>query len=84
MLRGKLGDNEGAIEDYNQAIKYKSNYAVPYYNRGIVRDDLKQYEEAIADYTQAIKYKPKYANAYYNRAVARRKVRKRSRSNPRL
>ena len=43
--------------DYNQAID----------NRGIVKDDLKQYNEAIKDYNQAIELNPQNAEAYSNR-----------------
>ena len=70
LLVEKSGKDREVIHDYNQAIKYKSNYAVAYNNRGVVRNQLKDYRQAIADYTKAIKYKPDYANAYYNRGIA--------------
>ena len=73
------GDYQGAIEDYNQAIKLDPDYAIPYHNRGLARYNLKDYEEAIskrsaprcADYNQAIRLKPDFPLAYKNRGNAR-------------
>jgi Tfp pilus assembly protein PilF len=60
------GDNQGAIADYNQAIKLKPDFAGAYNNRGLSKYYLKDNQGAIADYNQAIKLKSDYANAYYN------------------
>ncbi|GEM_PF-3550369 len=40
------GDREEAIADYSQAIKLNPDDANAYYNRGIDRDDLKDYQGA--------------------------------------
>ncbi|WP_137669243.1 tetratricopeptide repeat-containing S1 family peptidase, partial [Sphaerospermopsis reniformis] len=40
VIRDELGDKQGAIDDYNQAIKINPNYANAYIGRGNVRDDL--------------------------------------------
>jgi tetratricopeptide (TPR) repeat protein len=56
-----------AIADYTKAIEINPNYASTYYNRGILKKDLKDYSGAIADYTKAIEINPNYAIAYYNR-----------------
>ena len=32
-----MGDLDGAIADYNQAIKFNPKFAVPYSNRGNVK-----------------------------------------------
>jgi len=45
------------------------DYAIAYYNRGFVKDKLKDYSGAIADYNKAIGLDPNYAAAYYNRGV---------------
>ncbi|MEB3831435.1 tetratricopeptide repeat protein, partial [Phormidium sp. CCY1219] len=62
------------IEDYNQAIRLDSNYALAYNNRGIARHDLGDLEAAIEDYNQAIRLDSNYAHAYYNRGIAYRQL----------
>ncbi|MDH6098039.1 tetratricopeptide repeat protein [Anabaenopsis sp. FSS-46] len=69
--RSDLGDNQGAIDDYTQAIHIDPNYANAYNNRGLARSNLGDYQSAIDDYTQAIQIDPNYAQAYYNRGLAR-------------
>ena len=69
--RSDLGDFEGAIEDYTQAIQINPNYTDVYYNRGNAHYELGDLESAIEDYTQAIKINYNYADAYYNRANVR-------------
>jgi tetratricopeptide (TPR) repeat protein len=66
----QLGDLQGALKDYNQAIAQTPNDADTYVNRGIVQDELGQHQAAIADYTKAIALKPDLHLAYYNRANA--------------
>jgi len=65
------GDYQGAIADYNQAIKLKPDYATAYFNRGSSKYNLGDYQGAIADYSQAIKLNPDYAEAYINRGVSK-------------
>jgi tetratricopeptide (TPR) repeat protein len=69
--RLEFGDYEGAIADYNQAIKINSNYTDAYYNRGNAYSDLGKYDLAIADFSQVIKINSNYTDAYYNRGNAR-------------
>ncbi len=69
--RSKLGDKQGAIADYTQAIQIDPNYAKAYRYRGVARYNLGDNQGAIDDYTQAIKIDPNYANAYYARGDAR-------------
>ncbi len=71
IVRKDLGDKQGAIDDYNQAIKINPNLADAYYNRGLVRSELGDKQGEIDDYNQAIKINPNYAQAYYNRGNAR-------------
>jgi tetratricopeptide (TPR) repeat protein/S1-C subfamily serine protease len=71
IVRDELGDKQGAIDDYNLAIKINPNFANAYYNRGIVRDELGDKQGAIDDYNLAIKINPKYAEAYAGRGIVR-------------
>ena len=59
--KGESGDYQGAIADYNQAIKIKPDYALAYNNRGNAKYNLGDKQGAIADYNQAIQIKPDYA-----------------------
>ncbi|MFM6218818.1 MAG: tetratricopeptide repeat protein, partial [Dolichospermum sp.] len=70
-VRSELGDKQGAIDDFNQAIKINPNEALAYNNRGFVRDDLGDKQGAIDDYNQAIKINPNEALAYNNRGNVR-------------
>ena len=60
-----------AIADYTKAIEINPNYASTYYNRGILKKDLKDYSGAIADYTKAIELDPNFAFAYVNRGISK-------------
>jgi len=62
-----LGDKQGAIADYNQAIAINSQDADAFNNRGTSKYDLGDKQGAIADYNQAITINPQYANAFKNR-----------------
>jgi tetratricopeptide (TPR) repeat protein len=62
-----LGDSQGAIEDYNQAIKIKLNYSHSYYLRGNAKSKLGDLKEAMEDYNRAIQFQPDFALAYINR-----------------
>ena len=50
-----LGQYQRAIEDYNEAIRLKPDYAMAYSNRGIAYSKLGQYQRAIEDYNKAIR-----------------------------
>ena len=64
-------DYQGAIADFDQAIKFKPDDALVYANRGAAHGALGESNAAIADYDQAIKLKPDYAGAYFGRGNAR-------------
>ena len=64
---------QGAIADYNQAIKLKPDYAEVYYNRGLAKFQSGDNQGAIADFNQAIKLNPDDAKAYYLRGAAKSK-----------
>ncbi|MDB9537262.1 tetratricopeptide repeat protein [Dolichospermum planctonicum CS-1226] len=71
--RAKLGDYQGAIDDYTQAILNGDDIDA-YYYRGNAHFDLGKYAAAISDYTQVIKMNYHYINAYYNRGNARLEI----------
>jgi tetratricopeptide (TPR) repeat protein len=52
--KAKERDFEGAIENFDRAIKLKPNYANAYNNRANVRHELGDDSGAIDDYTEAI------------------------------
>jgi tetratricopeptide (TPR) repeat protein len=66
-----LGDEQGAIADFNKVIELNPNYANAYYNRGIAKHQLQDYKGAIIDYTKGIELEPKFVRAYYNRGVSK-------------
>ena len=69
--RYKQGDNQGAIEDYNQAILLDPNYALAYIKRGAARSKLGDNQGAIEDYNQAILLNANLSIAYENRRITR-------------
>jgi tetratricopeptide (TPR) repeat protein len=67
VKKSQLGDKQGAIADYDQAIQLQPDFAVAYKNRGGVKSDLGDKQGAIADFNQAIQLEPDFAEAYFNR-----------------
>lgn len=53
VARRKLGDNKGAIVDYNETLQINPNYALAYDNRGDARRALGDRQGAIADFQKA-------------------------------
>jgi tetratricopeptide (TPR) repeat protein len=67
-------DYQGAIEDFNKAIKLKPNFAEAYHSRGYAKYRLSDLRGSISDDNQAIKLKPNYVDAYMSRAGTRDKL----------
>jgi tetratricopeptide (TPR) repeat protein len=61
---------EIAIEDFNEAIRLKPDYADIYNNRGNAYYALGQYERAVGDYNEVIRLRPDNPFAYKNRSNA--------------
>lgn len=61
------GDYEGAIADFNKAMKINPNDEKPYHTCGIAKSKRGDFDGAIAEFNKAIELKPKYARAFSNR-----------------
>lgn len=63
-----MGDIPTAITDYTRAIDLGGNSPyIPYYNRGSMYYQLKDYDQALADFNTSLEDNPEYAYAYNNR-----------------
>jgi tetratricopeptide (TPR) repeat protein/S1-C subfamily serine protease len=71
VTKSILGDNKGAIIDYDSAICINPQYTEAYYNRGVAKYAMGDNKGAIIDYDSAIRINPQYAEAYSNRGVAK-------------
>ncbi len=71
IVRGDVTHElEGALADYNEAIRLGPTNAYNYCNRGLFWSDKKDYDKAIADYNEAIRLDPQSAVPYYDRGLA--------------
>ncbi len=64
------GNYQGAIAEFQQAIKQKKDFDAAYSNRCLAYINIQDYHNAIADCTQAINLLPKNVEAYLNRGIA--------------
>ncbi len=71
VARLKTGDNQGALDDFTEALRLKPNYVNAYNNRGVVRLQRGDYKGAIDDFTEGLRFNPDDATAYLNRGSAR-------------
>ena len=65
-----LGDFEGAIASFDQALEFKPNKHEAWYNRGVALGKLERLEEAIASFDKALEFKRDLHEAWINRGVA--------------
>lgn len=68
--REKMDDKEGAILDFTEAVKIKTDYTHAFYNRGTAKKDLERYKEAIMDFNLALAIDSLFPEAYHNRGIA--------------
>ena len=57
----QLGQNEKALETFNEVIASEPEFGASYANRGILNDRMGNYKAAIADYNKAIQLNPELA-----------------------
>jgi tetratricopeptide (TPR) repeat protein/S1-C subfamily serine protease len=69
--KSDIGDKNGAIIDYDNAIHINPQFAEAYYNRGVAKSALGDKKGAIIDYDSAIHINPQFAEAYSNRGNAK-------------
>jgi serine/threonine-protein kinase len=65
------GDYRGAIQDFNQALRFNADFAEVYYYRGMSRYKKGDYLGAINDYSQVLRVNPHNAEAYNERGFVR-------------
>jgi len=63
----RMGDLNGALEDYNQAVNLDPSHVEGYDYRADIFKQKGDVARAIADYEMAIRLDPTYAAAYYSR-----------------
>ncbi len=59
---------QDALDNYSNSIKINSNYAMAYYNKGVVFSEIKDHVSAIEAYSKCISIESNYTDAYLNRA----------------
>ncbi|MFN0009476.1 MAG: tetratricopeptide repeat protein [Planctomycetota bacterium] len=61
-----VGRTDEALAHYNEALRLRPSYALPYNDVGMLLEDAGRIEEAIAIYRTALRYDPKLAQAHAN------------------
>jgi len=70
IVRSLSGDQEGAIADYNQALKINPELAEAFANRGAAYIRQTEYSKALAELDQALAMDLEQpGNVYFNRAI---------------
>lgn len=66
--REQMGDYQGAIDDYTDALKLVGDLAYIYCNRGFAKTNMLDYDGALLDFEKSIDLDPNHYKAYNNRA----------------
>lgn len=64
LLRLNSGNGEGALRDYDEAIKLEPDNYEYFLNRGLIKERMKDYPGALADYKKVISLKPDYEKGW--------------------
>jgi len=77
-LRGnilkKQGKSEAAIDAFLRAVKIDSEFAIAWYNLGVMEKDLENYQNAKTYLDRAIELQSDLTKAYFARAVLHKKM----------
>ena len=57
---GMKGDTERAVAEYTNAIRINPEFALTYYNRGLVHNRARRTDDALSDYNASLQRDPKY------------------------
>lgn len=70
VTRYDLGDLDGAMTDFNEALMFDPRYVMARIKRGNIRLNQGDWDEAINDFNQAIRLDPRSVIALNNRGLA--------------
>ncbi len=63
--RWQQGDDQRALEKYDEVIKMAPNYVMVHYQRGIVYMKTQKYRESVEEFQQALQLDPVYPQTYF-------------------
>ncbi len=66
LVKGELGDHQGAILDFNASLNYNEGYVDPYVNLGRLYYNLDEKKESYKLLEAALKVDPKNADAHFH------------------
>ena len=67
-----LGQFDRAIQDYDEALRLKPDFAEAYYFRGEAWREKADPNRALKDYEQALRVNPRMADAHISRGIVAR------------
>ncbi len=68
LIKQNIGDVNGALEDFNEALVLNPKDITVYNNRGVLKKEQKDYIGSMSDYNRAQEIDPNKATTYNNRA----------------
>jgi tetratricopeptide (TPR) repeat protein len=71
VVRADAGDLDGALKDFDKAIRLSPTFVDAFKNRGVARAGQGDLDGALADFTEAIRLNPNDSALFNNRGLAR-------------
>jgi tetratricopeptide (TPR) repeat protein len=68
IARGILGDDRGALADFDLSLDLRSDTANTFYNRALTKRKLGDHTGALADYNRSLELQPDAPHTMYNLA----------------